>query len=355
MTLGVVIEIDVYVSSFLRQAGYQSGILRELLIRIAGSVARRRAVTPDITERSEHRNLATKFWRIGQTNRPARLPDEIVDLVGEPALMTQLYYHPETFPPRQRAAQAIEAVAIRLHLRRKLKQYGSSFVAESRQPGQKELHALVWIFEPLDVSDEVTRFNGENESLRHSFGPAGKSFRRWQAIEGVVDFYGAESLGIEGKPMFLSEALRIETPVGPMFIIPSTCANEDTALHCTIFYHSILGGEGPRPIALKVFSTIIILRSEGLKTTNIRCTSASASAALLFYLWANDDVDAPMLKCFNDGDIIILPPCATSVLKGCREGVDLQRSTNADLIAFKLKLVRSRDPIPRPLASAVRR
>ena len=155
--------------------------------------------------------------------------------------MAQFYYHPETFPPRQRAAQAIEAVAIRLHLRRKLKQYGSSFVAESRQPGQKELHALVWIFEPLDVSDEVTRFNGENESLRHSFGPAGKSFRRWQAIEGVVDFYGAESLGIEGKPMFLSEALRIETPVGPMFIIPSTCANEDTALHLYYFLSLYLG------------------------------------------------------------------------------------------------------------------
>src|SRR5438094_8527982 len=87
MTLGVVIEINVYVSSFLHQAGYQSGILRELLIRIAGSVARRRAVTPDVAEGSERGNFATKFWRIGQTNRPARLPDEIVDLVGEPALM----------------------------------------------------------------------------------------------------------------------------------------------------------------------------------------------------------------------------------------------------------------------------
>ena len=235
MTLGVVIEIDVYVSSFLYQAGYQSGILRELLIRIAGNVARRHAVTPDVAEGSEHGNLATKFRCIGQTNRPARLPDEIVDLVGEPALMAQFYYHPETFPPRQRAAQAIEAVAVRFHLRRKLKQYGSSFVAESRQPGQKELHALLWVFEPLDVSDEATRFNGENESCRHSFGPAGKSFRRWQAIEGVVDFYGAESLGIEGKPMFLSEALRIETPVGPMFIIPSACADEDTALHLYFF------------------------------------------------------------------------------------------------------------------------
>src|SRR5439155_26710130 len=132
MTLGVVIEIDVYVSSFLRQAGYQSGILRELLLRIAGSVARGRTVTPDVRERSERGNFATKFWRIGQTNCPARLLHEVVDLIGEPALMAQFYYHPETFPPRQRAAQAIEAVAVRFHLRRKLKQYGSSFVAESR-------------------------------------------------------------------------------------------------------------------------------------------------------------------------------------------------------------------------------
>ena len=72
MTLGVVIEIDVYVSSFLRQAGYQSGILRELLIRIAGSVARRRAVTPDVAEGSEaalrpkvsfRRNVIERFGR----------------------------------------------------------------------------------------------------------------------------------------------------------------------------------------------------------------------------------------------------------------------------------------------------
>src|SRR5207247_5149660 len=122
--------------------------------------------------------------------------------------------------------EGLQSLHVGLEVRRELEQHRTELVAELRGPRPEQLHGVLRVGEPPDVSDVPAGLHGHDESMPGFLLPSAKRIVRRELVEGVVDLHRGEALGVELEPPPLRKILRIE-PFLPAVVLPPTGPDPD--------------------------------------------------------------------------------------------------------------------------------
>jgi len=156
---------------------------------------------------------------VGDHERGAVGTELLVDLFGEPALMSELE---AVAPGREQRQGAAEPVVVPMEVRGELPDDRTQLAGLDER-----LDALVEAADPLrevleapDVRQVATRLGGDHEIGWCLLNPARHGVGRGEPVEGRVDLDGVEDLRVTLEPASLGQALRIE-PAAPAVVLPT--------------------------------------------------------------------------------------------------------------------------------------
>src|SRR5215472_271595 len=84
---------------------------------------------------------------------------------------------------------------------------------------------------PIHKPAGVSELDGDDEVVRGLLAPVLELGRLREAVEGVVEFDGREAVGVEGQPLALGHALRVET-APPVSVLPPGGAYPEHLVDC---------------------------------------------------------------------------------------------------------------------------
>src|SRR6266852_3935171 len=156
-----------------------------------------RATEPQVAEGRGGYRRGAQVLPIGDAQRGAVLAEEIVGLVVEPALVTELEGRLEA--RRERAEKVGEALGVEAEVGRELEEEGAELRAEPRRRAAERGGDLVGIAQAEHVRDALRGLQREAEAGRRLMRPAGEQLGRGEAAEGVVDLDRAERARVEAE------------------------------------------------------------------------------------------------------------------------------------------------------------
>ena len=162
---------------------------------------------------------------VADHERGAALPEQLVDVVREPARMPKL----EAVAARwQLGKGSRQPVVVAVEILRQLPQQRSEL---ARAP--QRLDVLVepldprpHVGEPLHVGQIAARLDREQEALGGLGRPPLDGGQRWQPVEGVVHFDGVERLRVMLEPAPRWQPLGVEA-LAPVTVVPTRAADPD--------------------------------------------------------------------------------------------------------------------------------
>src|SRR6266852_7491454 len=167
-----------------------------------------RATEPQVAEGRGGYRRGAQVLPIGDAQRGAVLAEEIVGLVVEPALVTELEGRLEA--RRERAEKVGEALGVEAEVGRELEEEGAELRAEPRRRAAERGGDLVGIAQAEHVRDALRGLQREAEAGRRLMRPAGEQLGRGEAAEGVVDLDRAERARVEAEHVARRQLLRVE-------------------------------------------------------------------------------------------------------------------------------------------------
>jgi len=138
----------------------------------------------------------------------AVLPEQPVDRLTEPALVSEL----EAVPPRGQDAQRTrQKLLVASEVGRELPDDRPELLGANEwlDPLVITSDPLLDLAQPPDVGQVAARLGGEQEILWGVLDPARHGIARREAIEGRVDLDRVEHLGVAREPARLPQSLRI--------------------------------------------------------------------------------------------------------------------------------------------------
>src|SRR6266516_560149 len=224
----VVVEVDVDVRAS-GPALDPPGPLFELALGVV-----RVAHTSPVVEADERpvggelMRLERAGGRVADHERDPVRAQELVDLVGEPALVPEL----EAVPAgRQLLERLPQPLVIPAERARQLPEHRAELRRADERPDArvKELEARRQLAQPLDVRHVTAHLHSEQEPRWALAHPVRNGGLARQSVEGRVHLDGVEVPCIELEPEPRRTARRIEDPVAPVLVVPARAAD---ANHC---------------------------------------------------------------------------------------------------------------------------
>src|SRR6185503_19145289 len=142
----------------------------------------------------------------------------------EPAGVAWFERHADLGP--ERLERAFESIEVSLQRWRQLQQDRPESITQDRSPLHQEVDRVLRVDQPLDVRQVSTRFDREDEPIRHGLAPARERGGGRHPVEGDVQLDGREVLDEEGQSIAALDEARVERPP-PILVVEAGCPDED--------------------------------------------------------------------------------------------------------------------------------
>src|SRR5581483_11334943 len=219
----VVVEVGVDVHVPCADAG---GPLAQLRLAVVAAPAAQAAVEAQVRpRRSEDLTLA------GEHERGAVVMEQVVHVVGEPALVPEL--EGVQLGHRKRREGGAEALVVAWEVRRQLPEERPALV-QRLDAGTEARDRLAEVAQPLHVRDVAGQLHREEEALGRRTLPRRDALALREPVERVVDLDGVEAAHVQLEPL-ARRAPRVEGHL-PARVVPAGAAYADNAF--AIWRHS---------------------------------------------------------------------------------------------------------------------